>query len=125
MFSFRQKGDFSKTEKFLKKALGKDYKNVLEKYARQGVQALSAATPVESGLTAASWSYEIVSDANGLSIFWNNSNVNKGVKIALILQYGHGTRNGGYVVGRDYINPAIRSIFDNMADEAWREVTKG
>lgn len=125
MFSFRQKGDFSKTEKFLKKALGKDYRNVLEKYARQGVQALSAATPVESGLTAASWSYEIVSDANGLSIFWNNSNVNKGVKIALILQYGHGTRNGGYVVGRDYINPAIRSIFDNMADEAWREVTKG
>lgn len=125
MFSFRQKGDFSKTEKFLKKALGKDYRNVLEKYARQGVQALSAATPVESGLTAASWSYEIVSDANGLSISWNNSNVNKGVKIALILQYGHGTRNGGYVVGRDYINPAIRSIFDNMADEAWREVTKG
>lgn len=123
MFSFRQKGDFSKTEKFLKKALGKDYRNVLEKYARQGVQALSAATPVESGLTAASWSYEIVSDANGLSIFWNNSNVNKGVKIALILQYGHGTRNGGYVVGRDYINPAIRSVFDNMANEAWKEVT--
>lgn len=125
MFSFRQKGDFSKTEKFLKKALGKDYRNILERYARQGVQALSAATPVESGLTAASWSYEIVSDASGLSIFWNNSNINKGVKIALILQYGHGARNGGYVVGRDYINPAIRSVFDNMAEEAWREVTKG
>lgn len=124
MFSFKQKGDFSKTEKFLKKAIGKDYMSVLEKYAQQGVRALSAATPVESGLTAASWSYEIVREGSGLSIFWNNSNVNKGVKIALILQYGHGTRNGGYVVGRDYINPAIRSVFDNMAIEVWNEITK-
>lgn len=125
MIGFKQKGDFSKTEKFLKKALGKDYMTVLEKYARQGVHALSAATPVESGLTAASWGYEIIQEGSGLSIFWTNSNINKGVKIALILQYGHGTRNGGYVVGRDYINPAIRSVFDNMASEAWKEVTGG
>lgn len=125
MIWFGQKGDFSKTEKFLKKALGKDYMRILDKYARLGVQALSAATPVESGLTAASWDYEIIQEGSGLSIFWTNSNVNKGVKIALILQYGHGTRNGGYVVGRDYINPAIRSIFDNMAKDAWKEVTGG
>lgn len=125
MIWFGQKGDFSKTEKFLKKALGKDYMRILDKYARLGVQALSAATPVESGLTAASWDYEIIQEGSGLSIFWTNSNVNKGVKIALILQYGHGTRNGGYVVGRDYINPAIRSIFDSMAKDAWKEVTGG
>lgn len=123
MISFKQKGDFSKTEKFLKKSLGRDYRSVLEKYARQGVVALSAATPVDTGLTASSWSYEIIQNESGISVEWHNSNINRGVNIALILQYGHGTRNGGYVVGRDYINPALRPIFDDMANAAWREVT--
>lgn len=123
MIKFRQKGDFSKTEKFLKKSLGKDYRSVLERYARQGVSALSAATPVRTGLTAASWRYTITQNESGLSVEWHNDNVNKGVNIALILQYGHGTRNGGYVVGRDYINPALQPIFDQMAEAAWKEVT--
>lgn len=124
MIHFTQKGDFNKTEKFLKKSFGKNYKGVLEKYGQQGVSALSAATPLESGLTAVSWSYEIIQNKDGYSIVWNNSNVNKGVNIAIILQYGHGTRNGGYVQGRDYINPALKPIFDKMADAAWKEVTR-
>ena len=120
---FRQKGDFSKTEKLLKKSFGRDYTDVLEKYAQQGVSALSAATPVKTGLTAASWSYKIIQNGSTISIVWENSNVQKYVNIALILQYGHGTRNGGYVEGRDYINPALQPIFDSMADAAWKEVT--
>lgn len=123
-FSFRQKGDFKKTEKFLKKSFGKDYRSVLEKYAQKGVEALSSATPVDSGTTAASWGYEIVQNENQLSIHWTNSNIQKGVNIAILIQYGHGTRNGGYVAGRDYINPALRVIFDEMADAVWKEVTK-
>lgn len=122
MITFKQKGDFSKTEKFLKKSLGRNYVNVLEKYGQQGVAALSASTPVRTGLTATSWSYEIIQNGSSISIFWKNSNVQKGVNIALILQYGHGTKNGGYVRGRDYINPALRPIFDKMADAAWKEV---
>lgn len=122
MITFKQKGDFSKTEKFLKKSLGRNYVNVLEKYGQQGVAALSASTPVRTGLTATSWRYEIIQNGSSISIFWKNSNVQKGVNIALILQYGHGTKNGGYVRGRDYINPALRPIFDKMADAAWKEV---
>lgn len=123
MIGFRQKGDFSKTEKFLKKSLGRDYRSVLERYARQGVSTLSAATPVRTGRTASSWRYDIMQTDGGISIEWHNDNINKGVNIALILQYGHGTRNGGYVVGRDYINPALQPIFDQMAEAAWKEVT--
>lgn len=123
MISFRQKGDFKKTEKFLKKAFGRKYMPILEKYARQGVSALSANTPVESGTTAASWDYEIIQNESYLSIVWKNYNVVKGTNIAIILQYGHGTRNGGYVQGRDYINPSLQPIFDKMADAAWKEVT--
>lgn len=123
MITISQKGDFSKTEKFLKKTLGRNYIKVLAKYGQQGVSALSAATPKKTGTTAGSWSYEIEQKGSSISVVWNNSNINKGVNIALILQYGHGTRNGGYVVGRDYINPALRPIFDQMADAAWKEVT--
>lgn len=123
MISFRQRGSFRKTERLLKKSLGRDYVSVLSKYGEQGVSALSAGTPLESGLTASSWSYEIIQNDTGVSVVWNNSNVNKGVNIALILQYGHGTRNGGWVEGRDYINPALQSIFDKMAEAAWKEVT--
>lgn len=120
---FRHKGDFKKTERLLKKSFGNDYRKILEKYAQQGVEALSLATPIESGETAASWDYEIIQNEGTLSIIWKNYNVNKGVNIAVILQYGHATRHGGYVQGRDYINPALRPIFDDLAEAAWKEVT--
>lgn len=123
MISFKSKGNFRKTEKLLKKSLGKDYRSVLERYASLGVQALSAATPVESGVTASAWGYEILQDGSRLSVIWNNRNVNKGVNIALILQLGHATKNGGYVTGIDYINPALKPIFDDLANAAWKEVT--
>lgn len=124
MISIRQKGSFKKTEKLLKKSFGRDYLSVLEKYAQQGVAALSAATPIETGETASSWYYQIIQNGSSLSIEWCNSHVNKGANIAIILQYGHATRNGGHVSGRDYINPALRPIFDEMAEAAWKEVTK-
>ena len=96
----------------------------LDKYGREGVAALSAATPKESGLTANSWYYEIERSKDSVSISFHNSNINKGVPIAIILQYGHGTRNGGYVEGIDYINPAIQPLFNKIAEDAWEEVTK-
>lgn len=123
MISIKQKGDFKKTEKFLKKSLGRDYRRVLEKYGELGVEALSAATPVDSGETAASWYYEIIQKESSMSVIWKNRNVQKGVNIAVILQYGHGTRNGGYVEGRDYINPALKPIFESLAEAAWKEVS--
>lgn len=124
MISFRQKGDFSKTTSFLKRVKEKMYLGDLNKYGRQGVAALASATPVDSGLTASSWYYEIENSKGSATITFYNSNVQKGVPIAIILQYGHGTRNGGWVEGRDYINPAIQPIFDEIADNAWREVSK-
>lgn len=123
MIRIKQSGDFSKTERFFKKAQKMDFHKILDKYARAGVNALASATPVDSGLTASSWDYEIVKEKNRISIYWTNSNINKGVPIAVILQYGHGTNGGGYVQGRDYINPAIQPIFDQIADAAWKEVT--
>lgn len=120
---FRHKGDFSKTEKFFNSLLKLDYLNVLERYGQAGVAALASATPKDSGLTAASWDYEITHNGKKTTIAFTNSNISNGVNIAIILQYGHGTRNGGYVAGRDYINPAIQPIFDKIANEAWREVT--
>ena len=98
--------------------------NVLGKYGDMGVAALSAATPVNSGETASSWSYDIEVTGNRYAINWNNSHVNNGVNIALILQLGHGTGTGGYVQGVDYINPTLSDIFNQLADEAWQEVTK-
>ena len=123
MISFRQKGDFSKLEKMLKNSFGKNYRKILEQYGREGVAALAAATPKDSGETASSWEYEITESNGQLSVVWKNTNINDGVNIAIILQYGHGTRNGGYVQGRDYINPALRPIFEKMADAAWKEVS--
>ena len=115
MIVFTQKGDFKKTEKFLNKASKAEYFRKLEKYAREGVKALSAATPVDTGKTAASWSYEIRQTKGSVSIYWTNSNVNKGVPIAIILQYGHGTNNGGYVQGIDYINPEHHQLGEKQA----------
>ena len=124
MISFRQKGDFSKATRYLERVKQAVGLGLLDKYGRQGVAALSSATPVDSGVTASSWFYEIENSKGSTTIRFCNSNVNKGVPIAIILQYGHGTRNGGWVQGRDYINPAIQPIFDNLANEAWKEVTK-
>jgi len=123
MITVKSKKGWNNTEKLLKNSLGNDWIRVLENYGRQGVQALAAATPVDSGNTASAWDYDIVKKGNSVSVIWNNSNVHNGVNIAIILQYGHGTGNGGYVQGRDYINPALRPIFDAMADAAWKEVT--
>lgn len=119
---FRHKGDFSKTEKYLKKLQNSKECMILAKYGQRGVAALAAATPVDTGKTASSWSYEIVKEDGGVKLAFNNSNVQNGVNIAIVLQFGHGTGNGGYVVGRDYINPAIRPILQELADELWKEV---
>lgn len=122
--SIIQKGDFSKTDRFLKYAIKSEYTKILEKYGNDGVKALAQATPIDSGQTANSWNYTIKRYKGGASITWTNSNVVDGVPIAILLQYGHGTGNGGYVEGRDYINPALKPIFDKIANDAWKEVTK-
>lgn len=124
MISFRQKGDFSKSMRFLERAKNVVHLGELDKYGRAGVAALASATPIDSGETANSWYYEIVRTKGSVTIEFHNSNIQNGVPIAIILQYGHGTGTGGWVQGRDYINPAIQPIFDNIANDAWREVTK-
>lgn len=124
MISFRQKGDFSKLNRYFERLKEAARLGTLDKYGREGVDALSSATPVDSGVTADSWFYEIEHTNTSATITFNNSNINKGVSIAIILQYGHGTGTGGWVEGRDYINPAIQPVFDRIANEAWEEVTK-
>ena len=120
--SFTSKGDFSKTIKFLNKVKNVKINGILSKYGEIGVNALSQATPKDSGVTSRSWNYKIEVNNDNASIVWYNTNVVKGVNIAVILQYGHGTRNGGWVEGRDYINPAMKPIFDKIADQVWKEV---
>ena len=123
MIGFRQKGDFSQTIKFLKKANTDRILACLEKYGREGVAALASATPVDTGNTANSWYYKIEKTKTTARITFSNSNIQNGIPVAIILQYGHGTGTGGWVQGRDYINPAIQPIFDKIADAAWKEVT--
>jgi len=118
------KGDFKKTRSFLKRIVKLDLESLLIKYAEEGVEALASATPVRTGKTAASWSYEIVKEKDKISIFWTNSNMEQNVPVAVILDYGHGTANGGYVQGRHFISPAIRPVFDKIAEAAWKEVAK-
>lgn len=118
------KGNWSETTRYLQRMQSAQAFAVLEKYAQQGVVALSAATPTETSETANSWTYEIVRKKGYYAIHWRNTHVEDGVPIAVILQYGHATGTGGYVQGRDYIMPAIQPIFDAMIDEIWREVTK-
>ena len=125
MFSLRSRQEGSDTEKFLKRVREARIENILKKYGDAGVTALMAATPKDTGETASMWGYEIERTGDGWSIHWTNDHVNKYVNIALILQYGHGTGTGGYVAGRDYINPALAPIFEELANDAWREVTKG
>ncbi len=122
MLIFRQRGNFNNTERFIKKVLNKEiYKN-LDEYGMKGVEALRASTPVRTGLTADSWDYKIIQNKGDIKIVWTNSNFNKGEQIAVLIQYGHGTGNGGYVQGRDYINPSMRVVFDEIAEDIWREV---
>jgi len=122
--SFAQKGNFRKTDRFLGKLVGIHFAAKLRKYGEMGVRALKEATPKDSGLTADSWSYEIVEEPGRTAMYWRNSNVSDGIPIAIILQYGHVTRNGGFVEGVDFINPAVKPIFEKMADEAWKEVVR-
>ena len=124
MLVFRHKGDFSKTISYLEKAKLAVKISSLDRYGREGVAALKSATPVDTGLTANSWYYKIKSEKDSITISFHNSNIQNGVPIAIILQYGHGTKNGGWVQGRDYINPAIQPIFDKIANNVWKEVTK-
>jgi hypothetical protein len=123
IIKIKHHGNFSRTERFFMKISDKYYLRILEKYGKEGVEALANSTPKDTGKTANSWSYKIVETPNGHTIYWENSNVVNHVNIAVILQYGHGTRNGGYVQGIDYINPALQPIFKNIANEAWKEVT--
>lgn len=124
MIKFSQKGDFSKLTSFLEKTKEVVKLGDLDKYGKAGVKALESATPIESGLTASSWYYKIENKDGKVSINFYNSNIQNGVPIAIILQYGHGTGTGGWVEGRDYINPAIQPIFDKIVNDAWKEVTK-
>lgn len=124
MIKIRHKGDYSKVTRYLQKVGPASRVSVLDKYGQMGVAALASATPKESGLTANSWYYEIEREAGVYKITFHNSHINKGVPIAIILQYGHGTGTGGWVEGRDYINPAIQPIFDQIVNDAWEEVTR-
>ena len=124
MITFENKGDFKNLERLLSTGSKGLHISDLSIYGEEGVEALSRNTPVESGLTSRSWSYKITSEKGKTIIAWYNSNIPNGVPIAVILQYGHGTKNGGWVAGRDYINPSIRPLFDKISDNAWKEVTK-
>lgn len=124
MINIRQKGDFKNLSSFLEKTKEKLNLGLLDKYGREGVAALQAATPKDTGKTSESWYYKIERKNGSVSLTFHNSNQNKGVPIAIILQYGHATGNGGYVEGVDYINPALRPIFEKIAEEAWKEVKK-
>ena len=121
MISFTSKGDFNKTEKFMKNARTKKLMSILKQYGEEGVAALMVATPLDTGRTASSWRYEIKVENNCIRLVFHNDNIQNGVPIAIILQYGHGTGTGGWVEGRDYINPAIQPVFDKIANSAWKE----
>ena len=124
MITFKQKGDFLTLTAYMNKLKARKYAKVFDRYGAIGVQELASATPVDTGVTAGSWYYKVKNQNGTVSLSFCNSNINKGVPIAIILQYGHGTRNGGWVEGRDYINPAIRPVFDKLANELWEEVKR-
>lgn len=124
MIGFTVTGSTTRTQKFLQTIAGRDLFSDLDSAGRRGVEALRAATPVDTGLTAASWSYNIKKEGDSYTLSWTNSHRVNGVLIAIILQYGHGTGTGGYVAGRDYINPAIQPIFEQITNDVWRKVTQ-
>ena len=124
MITIESQGEWKLTRNWFDRMTKLDLALIMNQFGKEGVSALASATPSKSGLTSKSWNYEVTRKGNNWKITWTNSNINKGANIAVLIQYGHGTRNGGYVVGRDYINPAIRPIFDKIAEKAWKEVTK-
>lgn len=124
MIKVTTSGDFSKAETFLARMKKRDMFNRIDACCQQGVIALSRATPIKSGKTANSWSYEIKSSSDGLVVYWTNDHIVNGFNVAIGLQYGHGTGWGGYVKGIDYINPAIAPVFNKIADDIWQEVTR-
>ena len=119
-----QEGDFSKTMRFFNRVLRKNYRNIIADYANRGIEALQKATPEDSGKTADSWNYEIIDGDGMTTLYFTNSNTQNGVNVAVLLIYGHGTRNGGYVEGIDFVTPALRPIFQELADKIWKEVTE-
>lgn len=121
---FKSKGNFKYTEQFFKRMKSQDLKEKLNQYGMVGAAALAANTPYDTGKTAASWNYEIHKGNGSIELVWTNSNSSKGIPIVVLIQYGHATRNGGYVQGRDFINPAIQPVFDAIAKDIWNEVTK-
>ena len=125
MIRLTSSGDFSNLEKFLKSASDRNYAKILDKYGKQGVDALSSATPFDTGDTASQWDYEIHETGDGIELVWTNSHINQGANIAILLQYGHGTGTGGYVQGYDYINPALRPVMDNIAQNIVKAVNNG
>lgn len=124
MITIESQGEWKLTRNWFDRMTKLDLALIMNQFGKEGVSALAAATPSRSGLTSKSWNYEVTRKGNNWKITWTNLNVNKGANIAVLIQYGHGTRNGGYVVGRDYINPAIRPVFDKIAQKAWKEVTR-
>lgn len=124
LIKIKHKGNFNNTERFFNRVLKRGYLNILEKYGKAGVDALRNATPSESGKTADSWNFGIEEGNGTVTLYWTNSNENQGVNIAILLIYGHGLQNGSYVQGVDFVNPAMRPIFEKIADESWKEVTK-
>ena len=122
---FKHTGDLSKTEKMFKQAISKDWQQLMDHYGRIGCDALAANTPVDTGKTASSWTYKTIRTPFSITLQFHNTNVIRGVNIALILQFGRGVPTGGFIEGRDYINPAISPLFDQMVINAWREVTGG
>lgn len=124
MITVSMKGNFSKTDKFFERIKNALKMGTFDKYGEMGVKALASATPVDTGRTSECWVYKVVHYRDSASVVWSNTNEKDGVLIAVLLQYGHGLKNGGYVAGRDYINPAIRPVFDKIADDMWEEVTK-
>lgn len=124
MINIESQGSFENTENFLKRMSRSDIVSVLNRYGNEGVNALANATPTDSGLTAQSWRFEVVKDRGGYSLIFRNTHVHSGRPVAILIQYGHGTGGGGYVQGRDYINPVIRPLFDRIANDVWKEVTK-
>jgi len=125
MISYSSSGNTDKTDKFLAKLKAQQLYSSLDKHGRIGVEALRIATPTDKGLTASSWTYKIVKTKSSYSIVWINTNVVSGIPVAILLQYGHATGTGGWVEGKDYINPTIQPIFDKIAHDVWKEVTNG
>lgn len=123
MITVKAKGNFSNTYKFLEKCKNAFGKGDFNRYGRMGVDALRSATPIESGKTAESWTYDVIFERHAVKIVWSNTNIVDNCPIAIILQYGHATKDGRFISGRDYINPAIQPVFDEIAEDAWKEVT--